>query len=158
MTGGVNNAVAGRALWLLADLALVVALAVIFAYWTVERVSPRAVAAPAFASQGKAADAGLIVARHLFGTSPEEPIGEASSTARLRLLGVVAPNRAVLAGVDGRARSFAVGEALAPGLVLKEVHPDHVIVTSNGGAERLKLDRRVARVEQSPSAPRNVSR
>lgn len=158
MKGGVKNAVGGRALWLLADVALVVALALILAYWTAELTSPPAVAAFTLPTDSKTVDAGAIAGRHLFGAAADQPIGEVGSMSRLKLLGVIAPGRAVLAADGARARSFTAGDSVATGITLKEVHADRVVVTNNGTLETLKLERRVARVERSPSTRLNGSR
>lgn len=138
------NAVAGRALWLAADLAVVVAVALVLAHWTIALVSPRAIAAPQAASGAKAEDVRVLAERHLFGAS-SAAASEAPAGSRLRLVGVVAPNRALVAVDGGKARSVAVGESVAPGVVLLEVHAEEAVVTSNGAPERLRLPRRDAR-------------
>lgn len=39
---------------------------------------------------------------------------------------------AIISRSDGSQRSFATGEEVAPGIVLKQVRPDHVIIARNG--------------------------
>ena len=137
------NAVAARGLWLAADLAFVVALALLLAHWTAVRVAPPALASPQTASEAKAEDARVIAARHLFGTSGEAAVA-APAGSRLRLVGVVAPGRALIVVDGGKPRSVALGEAVAPGVVLREVRADEALVTNNGAPERLGLPRRDA--------------
>lgn len=149
MKGRVKIAVAGRALSLLVDLAFVVAFAVVLAYWTVQLASPPALAALAGASEGVVAEGASVAGRHLLGSSDELA---GAGTSRFKLLGVIAPDRAIVVADGDRPRSFARGEAMATGVVLKEVHPDYVVLTNNGATERLVLERRTARVETSRGA------
>lgn len=67
--------------------------------------------------------------------APPEPMPEAAPV--LTLNGVViatgqAPSRASLSGNGMPQQSFAVGDEVAPGIVLTEVQPDHVVLTVNG--------------------------
>lgn len=142
-------AIAGEALSLLVDLAFVVAFAGVLAYWTVEIASPPAIAAPAAAPDGVVTDGASVAGRHLLGSSDGQV---ETGSSRFKLLGVIAPDGAILAAGGEPPRSFATGDAIAAGIVLKEVHADHVILTINGAAERLVLDRRAARVETSRGA------
>jgi general secretion pathway protein C len=133
----------------LLDLALVVALGAAAAHWTWILIAPHPLALPAHASAVETA-AGPIVARGLFGepggTSAHQP------ALNLKLVGVFAP-RAHAAGSPGRAvftlatgetTSVAEGESVSPGVVLREVHPDHVLVTRDGVVQQIALDRPVA--------------
>ena len=68
-------------------------------------------------------------------TAPEAP-------PVLTLNGVViatgqAPSRASLSGSGLPQQSFAVGEEVLSGITLKEVHPDHVVLTVEGQDEIL---------------------
>ena len=124
------------------DLALLVALGGVLAHATWTLFAPRASAAPSFAP-APSVDAGAIVARHLFGAS--ESAGAVSAATGIRLLGVIAPRRAILVLGSERPRSFAAGDAIAPGMVLDEVQPDHVIIRRDGARERVALERRTSR-------------
>ena len=128
---------APRAAVIALELALIAALAAAGAYCTWVLVSPRAKAAPAFAPESAAREAPSAAALRLF--APGAPSQVAASSARL--IGVVAPRRAVLVSDDGRPRTIAVGESIG-GLELREVHPDHVVVSRAGQLERLTLERR----------------
>ena len=44
----------------------------------------------------------------------------------------------------GKPKTVEAGSQVVPGLVLKEVHADYVLVARNGSIERMKLDRRSA--------------
>lgn len=41
----------------------------------------------------------------------------------------------------------AVGDEVAAGIVVREVHPDYVLVTRDGAPERVNLERQGARLE-----------
>lgn len=47
---------------------------------------------------------------------------------------------AILSGPDGRQSSFAVGEEIQPGVILKAVAFDHVFITRSGRDEQLFID------------------
>lgn len=47
---------------------------------------------------------------------------------------------AIIAGPDGEQKSYAVGEEVQPGVTLKEVAFDHVVLTRSGRDETLYLD------------------
>jgi general secretion pathway protein C len=74
---------------------------------------------------------------------------------------------AIIAGEDGVQNSFAVGEEVAPGVILDSVAFDHVILSRGGVKEALYLDQSVpaetinptpsAAVSSSPSASTDVS-
>jgi len=144
------------------ELALVAGLAVSFAYWTWVAASPRVAAATAFAAQVEPQSRGPLVKRHLFGVALEDAAIQtkgAAAGAGLSLLGVFArgnpdAGRAILAPQGARPIMVAAGEAIADGLVLLEVHPDHVIVLRNGAPERVDLERVTARA----AAPLPASR
>jgi hypothetical protein len=126
---------APRAIAIALDLALIGALALAAAYCTWVWFSPRAKAAPAPAVQSRAQDAPSAAARGLFaGAAPR------ASTVAVRLIGVVAPGRALFIAENGRPRTAAVGESVGA-LELLEVHPDHVVVSRGGGRERISLVR-----------------
>src|SRR5687767_13543201 len=131
---------APRAAGIALDLALIGALAVAAAYCTWVWFEPRAKAAPAPGVESRAQDAPSAAARRLFaGAAPQ-----AASTTAVRLIGVVAPGRALFIAENGRPRTAAVGESVGE-LELLEVHPDHVVVSRGGSRERISLVRGNAR-------------
>lgn len=73
--------------------------------------------------------------------APEGPGPAGQGSSGYALFGVRADGRgggsAILSGPDGVQGSFAVGEEVAPGVVLKAVQPDHVVLTA--GASRLRV-------------------
>src|SRR5688500_8590874 len=96
--------VAGVAL----DLALIGALAVAFAYCTWIWLAPAAKAAPAPSVESRAQETPPGAARRVFaGAAPA-----AASATSVRLIGVVAPRRALFIAENGRPRSAAVGESV----------------------------------------------
>jgi hypothetical protein len=120
------------------DLALIGALAIAAAYCTWVWFAPRAKAAPAPSLESRAQDAPTNSAQRVFvGPAPQ------AGTTAVRLIGVVAPGRALFIADNGRARSAAVGESIGE-LELLEVRPDYVVVSRGGSRERLNLVRRNA--------------
>lgn len=148
------------------EIALVALFAVSLAHWTWVAVSPRVAAATALAARAEPQGQGPLVKRHLFGVALEGAPTQASDVAPgagLSLLGVFArgdpgAGRAILAREGARAAMVAAGEAIADGLVLREVHPDHVIVVRNGVPERVDLQRGVARTQVRPATRQPVPR
>lgn len=142
------------------EVALVAGLAVSFAYWTWVAVSPRVAAATAFPAQAEPQSRGPIVKRHLFGVALEDAATQTKGAATgLSLLGVFArgnpgAGRAIVAPQGAKPAIVAAGEAIADGLVLLEVHPDHVIVLRNGVPERVDLERVTTRAVAPLSASR----
>lgn len=151
MNGRLKNWLEGDGLHFLIELGLVAALAVMLAHWTWVFATPATLAAPSRISDE---NAGTDVPRGLFGAAS----ARAESTARgYRLVGVISPGnglggRAVFKVEGGAPRQAGLGEAIAPGVRLKEVHPDHVVLERDGTLERLKLDRRAAAVPERPAA------
>ena len=129
---------APRAFGIALDLALVGALAAAAAYCTWVLLAPRAKGAPELTVESAAHEAPSAAARQLFAPGAAPQVAGSA-----RLIGVLSPHRAVLAADNGRPRSLAVGESLGE-LVLREVHPDHVVVSRAGNLERLGLERRSA--------------
>jgi len=144
--------------WLLAtrwpdvlEFALLAVLAVALAQWTWIVLTPRATAESALPGVGASGHADASVKRHLFGvgtTSLLQQQGSAPASS-FRLLGVIAPDtagkgRAIFASTSDGRKVVSVGETPFAGVVLKEVHPDHVVVTRDGAVERIALDRRAA--------------
>ena len=122
--------------------ALVIVLAYQLAHWTWIFATPPAIASSAPSSQ---AAADIATAAKLFGGSAAQANAGTSST--LRLKGVVAPTPGVAASAifstgSGRDVSIFVGSEVQPGVKLKEVHPDHVILARTGIDERIDLEQR----------------
>ncbi|MBC7803871.1 MAG: hypothetical protein H7Y16_08360 [Candidatus Parcubacteria bacterium] len=154
---------AGR--WVdLLEFALLCAVAVTLAHWTWIWLAPRPVAASALFAAGDSSQAPSPVKRNLFGVAAPGmvPQREAASGLSLRLLGVVSPGsagkgRAIFATESGARRVANAGELLSAGVVLNEVHADHVVLTRDGAVQRLALERRAAAV-LSGSARRDAPR
>jgi len=141
----------------LLEIALVAALAFSLAHWTWAALTPRAVAATALAEQIDAQPRAPVLERHLFGVTLGDAQSAASSGGGLALLGVFSgrepgAGRAILARQGSRPVSVVAGESIAEGLVLREVHPDHVIIQRDGVPERIDLERRTARAAPAPVA------
>lgn len=146
----------------LLEFMLVAALAVTLAHWTWVALTPRTSAAPAAFAEMDNQRPGAIVERHLFGVSREGMAGGegvAGSTLRLKVLGVFArgapgAGRAIVSLDNGKPATVTAGDAIAAGIVLKEVHPDHVLVLRGGGVERIQLERSASNPEVKPGALR----
>ena len=140
MNGRPKNWLRGGALFSLLDVALVAALAATAAYWTWALAAPAAVASSVHATPARADPGGAMVRTGLFGA----PQRAAAAGAKLRLVGIASPARAVFVLESGKAATARAGEAIAPGAVLRAVHPDHALVERNGVLERVALERRNA--------------
>ena len=67
-----------------------------------------------------------------------------TTTGNIRALGVMAEGASgrgiALIGVDGQpARAVRAGEAIAPGIVLAEVHRDSVLVNRSGAMQQIRI-------------------
>jgi general secretion pathway protein C len=60
---------------------------------------------------------------------------------------------AIIAGPDGVQNSFAVGDEVLPGVVLKAVAFDHVTIDRGGAEEQVFLDQSMPAPEAAPGAP-----
>lgn len=135
------------------DLALIVALAAAAAYATWVLLDPRAKAAPALGDQARALEAPSPAARRLFGAGAAP---QAASSGAVRLIGLISPSRALFSE-NGRPRAAVVGESVGE-LVVREIHPDHVVVSRRGELERLVLERRSVPLEAAGGARGNAGR
>lgn len=134
------------------DLALIAALAAAAAYATWVLLDPRSKAAPALGEQARALEAPSPAARRLFGAAAPQ----AASSGAVRLIGLISPSRALFSE-NGRPRAAAVGESVGE-LVVREIHPDHVVVSRRGELERLVLERRSVPLEAAGGARGNAGR
>jgi hypothetical protein len=148
MYGRLKNWLVGGGLYSLLDLALVGALAAVLAHWTWVALTPGAVAASTLKAPADAGSALVPVKPNLFGAA-QGSAASATST-RIRLVGVVSPRaasggRAIFAVEGAKAQTAAVGDSIAAGFVLHEVHADHALVRHDGALERFPLERRARR-------------
>jgi len=134
----------------LLDLLLIAALGISLAHWTWVALTPRAIAASALTGQLEAQRASTIAKRNLFGMAQGEkasPVVDAPPSSGIRLLGIISRGvagggRAIFALETGKPKTVEAGAQVVPGLLLKEVHSDHVLVARSGLIERMRLDRR----------------
>jgi len=142
----------------LLELLLVAALGIGLAYWTWLVLAPRAVAAPGSLADAAAVQPAAQAGRELFGTSRPTQRAVAPASGGMVLLGVLSEpdshGRAILAGQGSRPVSVAVGEEVSDGIVLREVHPDYIIISRQGTPERIELERGGARA--APAATSRV--
>jgi len=93
----------------------------------------------------------VILSANVFGAAPTAAAASSTAnTATREATGFVL--RAAFAGENGRGGAiiensagqadwYSVGQNVVPGLLLKEVHPDHVILDRAGTPERLQFER-----------------
>jgi len=136
-----------KALVASAEAALVIVLAVQAArlVWILAApAGPVGSAAPAAAAPRGGADLAILERFDPFfrlaAAAPAAPAA-AGDEAGLRLFGVrtdgAGGGSAIIRASDGREASFLVGEEVEPGLVLREVAADHVILARGGARQRL---------------------
>lgn len=81
-------------------------------------------------------------------TAPVQAQADVVTSLQLALFGTrlneaTGRGGAIIAGPDGEQKSFAVGEEVQPGVTLKEVAFDHVVLTRSGRDETLYIDQGV---------------
>jgi general secretion pathway protein C len=132
-------------------LAALALLASVLAYWTWAWLAP----APEARMPTKSETPRIESAYALFGSAPS---GAASSTGvALKLLGVAAasgnkPGHALLRLDEKQTLLVRAGEAIGPGLLLVEVHPDHVEIDRDGTRETLRWPQRGTAAPWKPAA------
>jgi type II secretory pathway component PulC len=142
----------------LLELTLVAALGIGLAHVTWLAIAPRTAGAPSAVTQSVQPQPGALAARQIFGAPSGEPSAKrVNSASGLVLLGVLSSpepgaGRAILGMKGSRPVLVTPGEPIADGVVLQEVHADHVIVLRQGAAERIDLERGASR-PSAPSAP-----
>ncbi|CAK0754342.1 general secretion pathway protein C [Gammaproteobacteria bacterium] len=110
---------------------------------------PRPLAARPTIAQGP--DSEVIVKTHLFGKVDQArpmaatPMAVPETPLNLTLRGIIAASfpdgGAIIAEQGGSDHFFQVGALITNGVVLQEVHPDHVILARNQRLETLRLPR-----------------
>ena len=163
MNGRLKNWLRGGRPYFLLDVALLSALALTLAHWTWTFFAPAPIAAPAVHAGDEMELSGYEAARQLFGAAQGALAPAIAPAAKLRLVGIAAPSaqeegRAIFALENGKSRIALAGDDVFPGLVLREVHPDHVLIERDGLTERIGLERRAAGVDLAPRARRDGGR
>lgn len=122
-----------------ASFAMFIALCASTAYWAMQLFQPpvRAVAA---APQAEQPALSLDAAQSLFGGS-----ARVDMASNYQLKGVVAAVRSrdsvAILSADGKpAKAVAAGGELAPGVTVKEVHPQYVLLSESGVIKRVELE------------------
>jgi hypothetical protein len=142
----------------LLELALVAALGIGLAQVTWLAIAPRMAGAPNVVAQSAQLQPGAAAARQVFGASGSastaRPVVTATGVVLFGVLSSAEPGagRAILGMQGSRPALVAVGEPVADGIDLHEVHADHVIVLRQGVPERVELQRGVPRA--APPAAR----
>ncbi|HZW21900.1 type II secretion system protein N [Noviherbaspirillum sp.] len=142
-----------RRLPLTVSFLLFVALCASAAYWAMQLFKPpvRPVAAPPRAAQ---AEIRADTAATLFGS----PKGGTVAASNYQLRGVIfsgSPRSSVaIISADGKpAQAIGVEEEVAPGVTIKEVHRDHVLLSEGGATKRVDLPESAKGLEGIAEAP-----
>ena len=153
-----NGIFVTRIQWLSRTLTalLVVALGGQLAWWAWHFTTPSLRSPALVTSSATAVDTNF--GRQLFGDTG--PVVTASSVPQggIRLRGVYSTEGTTLSAavlnLGGRDQAVKIGQALANGVTLAEVHADHVIISRSGLRERIDLDRYDSRIaRQTVAAP-----
>lgn len=120
-------------------------LGVLLAKWSWVLFAPHTTATAVVPEHTAAVEAGRLFGAAASGVSPAEGV----ALPNVRLTGVFAakvgqPGFAVLKLDDKPQVGVAVGESVAPGTKLQEVHPDYVLLERGGVQQRVNLEEKVA--------------
>lgn len=136
---------------------LFIALCASAAYWAMQLFKPpvRPVAAPPRVAQ---AEIRTDAAAALFGRSNRN----AAVASNYQLRGVIfsgSPRSSVaIISADGKpAQAIGVDEEVAPGVTIKEVHRDHVLLSEGGATKRVDLPENAKGLEGIAAAPAATS-
>lgn len=134
---------------LIASILLLALLCASLAYWALKLIRPaeRPLAAPQQTRQ----EINLDAAAGLFGGRP----GAAVAT-NYQLRGVIdakseADSVAIIAASGKPAQAVAVGGEVSPGVTVKEVHPNYVLLSESGVSKRIELPDKMP--PSTPAAP-----
>lgn len=141
-----------RMAWLaIGLLGMLLAWMLVRSAWLLVPADDGLASAPIQTAAADAPAANLSLAKwHLFGNAPQRravaTVGAPETTLELLLRGTLAdadPHQGMAVLVDklGNERAWRVGEEVAPGVKLDEVHRDHVILLHEGVQETLTLPR-----------------
>ncbi|MBC7944446.1 MAG: PDZ domain-containing protein [Burkholderiales bacterium] len=142
---------------------LLIVLCWLLARWTWLIVSPEAIAEAAGSTRvsiDTAAAADSIVAAHLFGTAEApRPVVQAAvpTSLNVKLKGVFSavgkqPAYAILNSDNQGDRHIKAGSEVKAGVVLAEIHPQHVVLSRDGVMELVELE------EKAGGAPQKSNR
>jgi general secretion pathway protein C len=130
---------------------LFIALCVSLAYWTLQLFKPplRPIAPTPPPS---APVINLEAAANLFGGQPQASEAVASN---IELKGIIAAGRAgdsvaILAANGKPAQAIGIGRELLPGLKVKEIHGDYVLLSEGGAVKRVELPEKPKESNTSP--------
>jgi general secretion pathway protein C len=138
---------------LIASFALFLALCASLAYWGMQLFKPPArPVAPA--PQAQVAPISTTAAATLFGGKS----GTEANAGNFQLKGLVMASSlaatSLIMSIDGKpAQAFRANSEIAPGVTVKEVQPDHVVLSDNGVPRRVELP-----AELLPSVGGNTAR
>jgi general secretion pathway protein C len=134
-----------------AMFAVVVAIA---GYWVIKLVTPPPTSAPPPLAATPPRDPDPVLTARMFGLVQ---LPATAVVSNVQLAGVFAAGRdsSAVLSVDGQqARAYVLGQEVAPGTTLKEVHADGVILASSSGQQELKMpERAVAAMGGPPPEP-----
>jgi general secretion pathway protein C len=131
-------------------LVLIIILAAQLAHWTWVFFLPGQEVSTLNTVQTDAESAArIITAEHLFGSSAQAggPVSNDNASLNIRLTGVFAANRradsyAIINTGTKTDQTVRVGDEIQPGVKLKAVHPQYIIVNHDGVPKRIKLEQK----------------
>ncbi|NEX61347.1 type II secretion system protein N [Noviherbaspirillum galbum] len=141
-----------RRLPLLISFLLFIALCAATAYWALQLFKPpvRPVAAP---PREVKADPSVDAAASLFGGRA----GKTAVASNYQLRGIIAAgtkDSVAIVSADGKpAQAVRVGTEMNPGVIVKEVTRDHVMISENGVMKRVELPESAKGLPEIASAP-----
>lgn len=148
--------VAGKRLPAVLAVLLAFACAALATGWALRLLAaPQPVPADATLVGAISPEQAAAQAARLFGAAPLAA-SQSAAPSRFRLYGVIAGGAAgsALIGVDGQPpKAVAVGQAVAPGVVLQQTDFTSVWLSRDGQREELKLDPAAASGQFTPAAP-----
>lgn len=144
---------------LIASFSLFLALCASLAYWGMQLFKPPArPVAPA--PQAQVAPISTTAAATLFGGKS----GTEANAGNFQLKGLVMASSlaatSIIMSIDGKpAQAFRANAEIAPGVTVKEVQPDHVVLSDNGVPRRVELpaELKSGGVENARNDPRTAA-
>jgi general secretion pathway protein C len=137
----------------LGHVAMLSVVALIATFWAIKILTPPPASAPPPLAAPPPRDPDPVLAARMLGLVQAQAV----VISNIQLAGVVAagPDSAAVLVVDGKpARAYLLGQEVAPGTSLEEVHPDGVTLSGAGGRQEVRIPPRpVASFGGAPPAP-----
>ncbi|MDO8413981.1 MAG: type II secretion system protein N [Gallionellaceae bacterium] len=131
-----------------------VVLGIVLAQWTWILFAPHPTIVAATPHRGIAEETAHIFGQVISGAS----VATTMALPNVQLVGVFAgsvgqPGFAILKLDDKRQIGVAVGEEVAPGTTLREVHPDFVLLERAGVQQQVNMDQKASNISVASAVP-----